>query len=82
MAFLIVQLMPRNWPRAIVRLVSDDALRHRLGERCRRKVLERYDPARYARQVEGIYREVLGCARPGSRAVSDLAIESPCKVSE
>ena len=47
---------------AIVTLLSDPALRRTIGERGRATVRDRYDPERYARSVEEVWRDALSGA--------------------
>ena len=41
-------------------LLKNDGLREEMGARAKKKVLETYDAGRYARNIENLYRQILG----------------------
>lgn len=49
----------RKFASIIIRLLQDDELRHEMGARAKKKVLEMYDAERYARNIENLYRQIL-----------------------
>jgi glycosyltransferase involved in cell wall biosynthesis len=49
---------PRDLARVLVRLAGDAALRQRLGESARKRVVERYSWARHCEQLEGVLQKV------------------------
>lgn len=52
-------LAPQKLAEAVLRLLSDEELRKRLGENARRHVLERFSIERYRRDIEDYYLSVL-----------------------
>lgn len=67
---------PGRLAEAIVRLVDDPSLRHRLGSNARSRYSVQFDPAEAARRVLGVYRELVSAGRqsrvnrPLARAIS------------
>ncbi len=53
---------------AIIRLVSNEPLRQRLGERGRSKVLDRYNWDRIAKEMRGLYRHLIGERKQAARS--------------
>jgi glycosyltransferase involved in cell wall biosynthesis len=61
---LLTENSPQAVAAAIRRLHNDPALRKRLGEQARRRVLERFTDAHMVQATLAVYRKVLACRKP------------------
>jgi glycosyltransferase involved in cell wall biosynthesis len=61
---LLTENSPQAVAAALARLHKDPALRRRLGEQARRRVLERFTDAHMVEATLAVYRKVLACPKP------------------
>lgn len=61
---LLTENAPQAVAAAITRLHSDPALRQRLGQQARRRVLERFTDAHMVQATLAVYHKVLACRKP------------------
>lgn len=62
-AGIVTDLSVKSTAEAISRLLSDDALRHRMGEKGRRLVLDQFTCQKVTRDLEEVYRDILSGRR-------------------